>query len=121
MDDCWEFSINKKEWKKLESKGDKPSARSVHAGCMFQDYLWVFGGEGAPSGVGHAGAGVHFNDSYLYDTKSDTWLKLQHEHTPSPRGWMVAATIPGGVAIFGGLSDKNERLDEFYICSINQI
>lgn len=65
MDDCWEYNVKKKEWKKIEGKqtskrkkkkltflasGDIPEPRSVHAGAMFSDYVWVFGGEGSPSG-----------------------------------------------------------------------
>lgn len=118
MDDLWEYSISKKEWKQLEGKGQVPEPRSVHAGCTFQDSVFIFGGEGAPSGVGHEGAGNHFKNSFLYNTTTQEWIELNSINGPSPRGWMVATSIPNGAAIFGGLNDNNERINELYLCEI---
>jgi len=120
MDDSWQFDLKTLQWEKIEPKGQIPEPRSVHGGCTVGNSIWLFGGEGAPSGVGHEGAGSHFNNSFLLNVETLEWKKLNpmDEVVPSPRGWFATTAIPGGAAVFGGLSDQNERLDELCLCYI---
>jgi len=119
MDDFWAYDIQAGTWEKLQEQGQVPEPRSVHGGCTVGESVWIFGGEGAPSTIGHDGAGTHFNNSFLLDTNTLLWKKIDFKSdVPSPRGWFAATAIPGGAAIFGGLSNQNERLDELYLCYI---
>jgi hypothetical protein len=62
-------------------------------------------------------AGTHNNDVLVYVADADQWLTLDKtDATPVPRGWHACCTTAkGDVALFGGLSNQNERLADFYI------
>lgn len=77
----------------------------------------MFGGEEKPSGEGHKSAGTHTNDTFVYVGHTNQWVTVKKtEVTPEPRGWHACCSLAnGGVALFGGLSNANERLADFYL------
>jgi len=117
MADCWKYTISQNKWEELKNSKNAPNARSVFSYCSLgDDSVFIFGGEGKPSGIGHLGAGDHNNDSFIYKSNQDEWKLLPiTDTTPTPRGWHSCTAIDGGVALFGGLSNENIRLDDFYI------
>eukprot|EP01126_Amoeba_proteus_P013943 TRINITY_DN16007_c0_g1_i3.p1 TRINITY_DN16007_c0_g1~~TRINITY_DN16007_c0_g1_i3.p1 ORF type:complete len:336 (-),score=50.79 TRINITY_DN16007_c0_g1_i3:12-959(-) len=118
LSDIFAFDVEKRTWREIHTTGDQPSPRSVHSATYLGNrrvFLW--GGEGAPSGVGHEGAGKHFSDGFILNLDTKVWMKIPaNPNDPKPRGWLASTSIPnGGVAIFGGLSDDNIRLAELYL------
>jgi len=118
--DCWKFSICQNRWFKLE--GVTPNARSVFGCCSLSEKgIFLFGGEGKPSGIGHLGAGDHNNDTYIYNPLTNVWTLLpSSETTPIPRGWHACAysVDASQVFLFGGLSNSNERLGDAYVFQV---
>jgi len=116
LEDIFAFNIDQGTWQEVKTSGDVPTPRSVHSAVYLgekQVFLW--GGEGAPSEVGHEGAGVHFNDGFLLNLETNEWKKVDSSGAPEPRGWLASTSIPGGAAIFGGLGDDNNRTSELVL------
>jgi N-acetylneuraminic acid mutarotase len=117
LSDIFAFDVNAGAWREVTTTGDIPSPRSVHAAAYLgnrQVFLW--GGEGSPSGLGHEGAGKHFGDGFILNLDTTVWAKIPAEEgAPNPRGWLAATSFPGGAAIFGGLADDNTRQADLYL------
>ncbi|KAF8121616.1 hypothetical protein EV363DRAFT_1561095 [Boletus edulis] len=114
-----------------------PGARSVHGLVPFVTrtnailegipVALLYHGERDASLVGHAGAGVFWNDAWLLVTSTSTstpsleWKKLRVEGTalPEPRGWFPSASyVRDGktrVVLTGGLLSSNEWSGEVWV------
>ncbi|KAF8121609.1 galactose oxidase [Boletus edulis] len=115
-----------------------PGARSVHGLVPFVTrsnvtperipVALLHHGERDASSVGHAGAGVFWDDAWLLvvtststSTPSLEWKKLRVEGTalPEPRGWFPSASyVRDGktrVVLTGGLLSSNERSGEVWV------
>lgn len=117
MPDIFAFDVEKGNWKEVHTTGDVPTPRSVHSAVYLggrRVFLW--GGEGSPSNLGHEGAGKHFGDGFILDLDSNEWTRIpSSERAPNPRGWLASTSVPGGAAIFGGLADDNTRQADLFL------
>ena len=112
---------------------DGPEPRSVAAFVQVKtstgrELLITLFGEGAPSDLGHAGAGRMFADAWAWDVSVGGWQRVEFEETastPLPRGWFDAdlwksADAKGDrVVVHGGLHDDNRRLEDVWTLQIN--
>ncbi|XP_023642367.1 nitrile-specifier protein 5 [Capsella rubella] len=123
-DDVHCFDIAKGEWKEVETKGEKPSPRSVFSTAVVGKQILISGGEIDPSDLGHMGAGCFTADAYGLDTETLEWRKWddgvgsETEEHPGPRGWcaFAAGSRDGkeGLLVYGGNSPSNDRLDDIF-------
>ncbi|CAA7022499.1 unnamed protein product [Microthlaspi erraticum] len=127
-DDIHFCDLEKKEWSKVETTGEKPPPRSVFATAAVGKYIIVVGGEIKMDPNAHVGPGTLCGKGFVLDTETLEWSKLEgngEEETvkPGPRGWCAstAATINGknGMLMFGGKAQTNERLDDLYFYAAN--
>lgn len=105
-------------WVEVETKGDKPTPRSVFSTLVLGKYIFICGGEIDPSDLGHLGAGKFSQDVFALDTDTLVWKRLEDAGSagPSPRGWsaFAAAGEEAGLLVYGGNSPTNERLDDIF-------
>ncbi|KAF8548867.1 galactose oxidase [Imleria badia] len=113
-----------------------PGARSVHglvpfvAGTHANTFeagpvpvALLYYGERDASSLGHAGAGVFWDDAWLLLASSSAlqWKKLRVDGnpTPEPRGWFAPASyVRDGktrVVLAGGLLSSNERSGQVWV------
>jgi len=69
--DFWRLDPGSREWEKIETKGQTPSARSGHRMVGFKRYIILFGGFQDTSAQTK-----YLNDVWIYDCNTFTW------HTP---------------------------------------
>ncbi|CAN6448405.1 unnamed protein product [Victoria cruziana] len=119
LDDVHCFDPVTGEWKQVESRGDKPSARSVFAAVGIGKYVVIYGGEVDPSDQGHLGAGRFSDEAYALDTETLVWTKFEdkgHGEHPGPRGWCAFSVAGGeGMMVYGGNSPSNDRLGDIFV------
>ena len=86
-----------------------------------REFLVTLFGEGAPSNIGHAGAGRMFSDVWAWDMSHKKWYSVDANHqgtSPPARGWFDADVWPGvdseadKLIVHGGLHDDNQRLGD---------
>ena len=123
------------KWSSTEYKPDGvdgPESRSVAAFVPIttrtgRELLVTMFGEGAPSDLGHAGAGRMFADVWAWDVSAEQWYRVEIEDqgsSPLPRGWFDADVWKAAdgkgdrVVVHGGLHDDNRRLDDVWMLQI---
>ncbi|XAR55251.1 hypothetical protein NMG60_11035276 [Bertholletia excelsa] len=122
QDDVHCFDPESEKWAEVETRGEKPTARSVFSTVGIGKYIFISGGEVDPSDLGHLGAGKFSGELYALDTETLLWKKLEDgsergDH-PGPRGWCAYA--PGmrdgqlGLLVYGGNSASNDRLGDIF-------
>lgn len=126
MDDVHFFDPANEEWTLVNTKGEKPSPRSVFSTVAIGKHIFLYGGEVDPSDQGHLGAGKFSGELFSLDTHNLEWKKWagghnsSHEH-PGPRGWCAfsAGKLQGkeGLLVYGGNSPSNDRLDDIFFLS----
>jgi N-acetylneuraminic acid mutarotase len=88
-----------------------PTSRAGIAGAVFDDRLYVFGGEGNPADA----LGV-FDDTEVYDPVAGSWEVLEPMLTP--RHGMGAAAVGSRIWVPGGGFRENigaARTNEAYV------
>ncbi|KAJ7964689.1 Nitrile-specifier protein 5 [Quillaja saponaria] len=122
VDDVHYFDLAHKKWAQVETKGEKPTARSVFPIFGIGKYIFTYGGEVDPSDQGHLGAGKFSGEVYALDTETLVWKKLEDgadsSNHPGPRGWCAFAggQCGGkeGLLVYGGNSPSNDRLGDIF-------
>lgn len=122
MDDVHCFDPAHEKWTQVETSGEKPMARSVFSTFGIGKYIFICGGEVDPSDLGHLGAGKFTSETFVLDTETLIWKRLDDgagsEDHPGPRGWCAFAEgcLNGnqGLLVYGGNSPTNDRLDDIF-------
>ncbi|XP_051136699.1 nitrile-specifier protein 5 [Andrographis paniculata] len=122
-DDVHYFDLGEEKWVEVESKGDKPSARSVFSTAGIGKYIFIYGGEIDPSDLGHMGAGKFSGEIYALDVETLDWTRWGDEsesgHHPGPRGWCAFGAVRRGgregLLVYGGNSPSNDRLGDIFL------
>ena len=99
LNDTWLFNTATNTWGLLDTGSASPSRRHSHAMAATPSGVLLFGGHGVGHGVGY------LNDTWLFNTATNTWGKLELTLTitaPSARYLHAMATTPSGVLLFGG-------------------
>ncbi|CAF2057220.1 unnamed protein product [Brassica napus] len=111
------------KWTEVETRGEKPSARSVFAHAVVGKYILIFGGETWPDPRAHLGPGTLSDEGYALDTETLVWERFGGGDEPSTRGWSAytTATVYGkkGLLMHGGKLPTNNRTDELYFYAVN--
>ncbi|KAG1744294.1 hypothetical protein EDB19DRAFT_1632944, partial [Suillus lakei] len=98
LNDLWLFNLNTLRtttaWQCQPVGAARPAHRTGHACVTYQDRIIVFGG---------ADGQYHFNDTWSFDTNTNTWSELQCiGFIPSPREGHAATLVGNVMYIFGG-------------------
>ncbi|XP_047317079.1 nitrile-specifier protein 5 isoform X1 [Impatiens glandulifera] len=121
-DDVHYYDLVEEKWVRVETVGEKPTARSVFPITAIGKYIFVYGGEVDPSDLGHMGAGKFADGVYVLDAETFVWTKWDDKsasgESPGPRGWcaFAAGVRDGkpGLLVYGGNSPTNDRLDDIH-------
>lgn len=122
-DDVHCFDLAHEKWAQVDTKGEKPSPRSVFSSLVIGKYIFIYGGEVDPSDQGHLGAGKFSGEVYALDTHNLVWKKWADtdDNHPGPRGWCAFSAgqlhDKEGLLVYGGNSPSNDRLDDIFFLS----
>ena len=88
-------AVSSGTWSLLTGSPSTPPARAFHAMATtpLGDML-LFGG--------YNGISTFFNDTWLFDTSTNSWSRVSTSPTPSARNGLAMANTPSGVLLFGG-------------------
>lgn len=103
--ECSKSSIN--QWTLVKQNGgcSPPKQRSLHAGIVVGDCLYVFGGYDGSNRV---------NDFYKFSFKASKWSQIQvTSASPSARDRHVVVSYTDKIYIFAGY-DGNNRVNDFW-------
>ncbi|KAL0796545.1 hypothetical protein Bca101_067922 [Brassica carinata] len=117
------FDPASQTWTEVETKGDKPQARSVFASAVVGKHILIFGGELKSDPKGHFGPGTLSNEGFALDTETLVWERLKGGDEPSARGWTAStsATAYGkkGLLMHGGKPPEFTRINDLYFYAVN--
>lgn len=127
LDDVHYYDPIEEKWVQVETRGEKPTARSVFSSVGIGKHVIIYGGEIDPSDLGHLGAGKFSADVYALDTETLVWKKLEDGSNlgaegghPGPRGWcafgggQLLNNGEEGLLVYGGNSPSNDRLEDMF-------
>eukprot|EP00347_Sterkiella_histriomuscorum_P002523 403367825 len=106
------FNITTKTWRKVETKGSKPSGRCHHQMMLLGDsMILVFGGIGEESNsASNASSQISLlNDLHILNLKESHWIQpIMGGMTPSPRYGHVMSSgqQANEVYVFGGINEN---------------
>ncbi len=86
-------------WSKIRPQGTAlPGGRGYQAGCVFSErFLFISGGSDGK---------VCYNDTWVFDTHTSTWHKLQIEN-PGPRFAHTLTMMGPWLVLFAGHNSKS--------------
>lgn len=107
----FEYNFDQNTWKEVKTHGSKPPPRSLHAGWIHDNKLYIFGGIYCNF---NSLRKTYLEDLYCLNLSSMTWsmLKLSGNY-PVGRSEMGVATMGGMAYIFGGTSNLNAFWGEY--------
>ncbi|GFE53318.1 kelch repeat domain containing protein, putative [Babesia ovis] len=106
--DAFVYNATKNEWRLVETSA-KPPPRCAHQATVFNNYLYIFGGEYTTLNQFH-----HFNDMHRLCLKSHTWEPVQMTgQIPTPRSGHRMVTWNGYWVLFGGFHDTTREIHYF--------
>lgn len=100
--DTWVFSTETRQWYQVESAASpSPRAATTLVYEPLHQRLILFGG----FGLGHS---LVTNDTWAFDTKSNSWVDLNAKNPPSERASYGLATDSkrGSIVMFGGFTER---------------
>ncbi|CAH2046483.1 unnamed protein product [Thlaspi arvense] len=102
------------KWTEVETRGDKPSARSVFVHVVVGIYILIFGGEVKPDPNGHNSPGTLTNQGFALDTETLVWKNFGGGDGQEKRGWTAytTATVYGKKIILMRKTELAEGVDE---------
>jgi len=128
-------------WEKVETTGPRPTRRSAHSSCSYNDrYLFIIGGEGYSSDINEdtlseaefqalaekRSAVEEYpchpkNDVWFYDAETNEWakLKISNESDFEARFAQTCSSYQDYVISFGGLKDYDTSTNDVYVLSLN--
>eukprot|EP01091_Cochliopodium_minus_P006916 TRINITY_DN16876_c0_g1_i1.p1 TRINITY_DN16876_c0_g1~~TRINITY_DN16876_c0_g1_i1.p1 ORF type:complete len:328 (-),score=72.82 TRINITY_DN16876_c0_g1_i1:24-908(-) len=95
--ELWKLNTVNHRWSLVRPTTNKPAPRSGHASFVYQDNLYIWGGEGNEK---------LFSDLWVYNVKSNTWNVVSQTGNPSPLVGAKIATGEGVSLLFGGSTVK---------------
>jgi len=94
-----------------EESSGCPDARASHSSCVYNDRLYVFGGQDDDNNK--------LGDLWEYDFTQSTWsqVKLGEEgsYTPNPRSGHTAVVWGTKMYIFGGILELTKELNDMIV------
>ncbi|KAJ5070955.1 acyl-coa-binding domain-containing protein [Anaeramoeba ignava] len=93
----------------IKISGKPPSKRSRHTAVIYDNKMWIFGGQFENR------YNAEVNDMHVFDFKSFSWYEIiQKGDVPSPRRSHYAAVYRDYMYVFGGMNNqKNSFFDLF--------
>ncbi|GBE58877.1 kelch repeat-containing protein, putative [Babesia ovata] len=103
--DTFFYNATKHEWKMLQTTA-KPPPRCSHQATVFNNYLYIFGGEYTTLDQFH-----HFNDMHRLCLKTLKWEPVEVSgNIPTPRSGHRMVTWNGHWVLFGGFHDTTREI-----------
>jgi len=110
----WKYDMEQNAWELLNSSSTHPSPRRAFTMSAYEEGFVVFGGILDGSAV--------TNELWHFNTSDDTWnLLVGNGEQPDPRRYHVGEVIGDGIYIFGGISDTQNILQDFFYFDIGEI
>ncbi len=107
--DAWAFNFASQKWRRLhagEAEG-APSARYSCSGVIYQDALWLFGGDdgGHKRSMFNYIFGAWFDELWRFDLRTYAWqlVRTSGTETITKRALHSAVVIGDSMYVYGGL------------------
>eukprot|EP01134_Creolimax_fragrantissima_P004842 CFRG4842T1 len=111
LNTLYAFNVDTCAWKLVEAKGVTPNPRDKHAGVVFGDKLYFFGGWGRDL----KGSQSWSDELWEYDITRNTWTLVKTKGpTPSPRAAHTMTLVNDGMAYLIGGRSKEGRTNEVH-------
>ena len=91
--------------KRIKIEGDCPAPRANHAACVFNNNIYIFGGNG-----GRMYENTVFNDMWRFEFSERKWEKVNYKENPSlpePRSGHTMFSYRGQLCVYGGWNQIN--------------
>lgn len=108
LNDLYTFNLETKSWNSVECKGQIPNPREGHSGVALYDrFFFIFGGWDGK---------VIFHDSYLFDSETKIWYKIDVGNgiQPNSRESHTCILLQDYIYIFGGQGNTNKKKETYY-------
>jgi N-acetylneuraminic acid mutarotase len=111
--DVAEYDLEREAWKKIETSGEKPSARNNHSAVAFKKLLYVFGGEKLYDE--HTHTRECMSEFRVLNTDTMEWktVKTNGDGIEGRRGH-ASVLVGKNMLILGGINTKGYYLDTLY-------
>jgi len=97
------------------SQGCNPLARASHTSAVYNDRLYVFGGQDDDNNK--------LGDLWAYDFTSSVWSEVKQaddaDYKPTPRSGHTACVYGNKMYIFGGILELTKELNEMVVFDFN--
>ena len=112
------YDITSAKWSIAESTSasdQKPCPRIAHSSSVIGDKIYVYAGR-----VGVSMGEASLNDLYVFDTKTNTWTKLddgeddKQSVRPEKRSYHAMCAHKDKLYVFGGCSANHGRLNDLF-------
>eukprot|EP01080_Neovahlkampfia_damariscottae_P006062 gene6062-10063_t len=117
---CSIYSLNIKnnEWKKIEVKKE-PKKRTLHSSCLFEDYIYTFGGKSINSLLSQK----FLNDFNKFNLKTKEWKEINikeegNDLISSRCGHTCNIFQNDKLIIFGGLGENQYYFNDTFIFNL---
>jgi hypothetical protein len=111
----WVFDVIKRQWNRIHVEGPAPCGRIYHH--MVYDEknrkTLLFGGAGGKYGKDT----TYFNDTWVFDSSTNTWTEMKPRTSPSPRdrGAMAYDAANGVCVLVGGKRGPDKNLEDTWV------
>jgi hypothetical protein len=114
LNDTWLFDTLINKWSQIPVGPSAPSKRHWHAMADTPTGILLFGGFSWTANI--------FNDTWLFDSFTNTWSQITgSDITPPARmGHAMAATPAGDVLLFGGVEGGGHYLGETWLYVVSE-
>eukprot|EP00771_Trimastix_marina_P001391 gnl/Trimastix_PCT/2463.p1 GENE.gnl/Trimastix_PCT/2463~~gnl/Trimastix_PCT/2463.p1 ORF type:complete len:538 (+),score=118.48 gnl/Trimastix_PCT/2463:44-1657(+) len=103
VNEFFAFDLEAKTWRTVESIGEPPSPREMHAAVVYGDAMYVFGGHNTQA----------LSDMLRFDFVTRTWSEIKPPTAPKPRYRHSAVVRGDSLVIFGGYGTS--RLADLHV------
>jgi hypothetical protein len=106
--DAWAFNYASRKWRRVHEgeQAGAPSARYSASSVLFDDALWMFGGDdgGHKRSMFNYVFKAWFNELWRFDLRTYVWHKVPPNNAPPPKRALHAAVAIGrSMYVYGGL------------------
>uniref|UniRef100_A0A6B2LLN4 Uncharacterized protein n=1 Tax=Arcella intermedia TaxID=1963864 RepID=A0A6B2LLN4_9EUKA len=107
LNDLWKFDSDRMEWEVVESSGDVPSARYGHVAVIYNNQMYVHGGNMDKFSA--------LDDFYVFDFGTKVWKLIgQDENRPPSRYFHSGAIKDNRFYVFGGAKTNSLYYNDLF-------
>jgi hypothetical protein len=115
----WTFDVAKRQWSKVKVEGPAPRGR-IYPHMVYDEKhkkTVLFGGAG-----GKWQDRTHLNDTWVFDSATNTWTEMKPTTNPSPRdrGAMAYDSANGVCVLVGGKQGSERNFEDTWVYDLGK-